>query len=534
MGSRNTSSGASSNPRDDETGENEPDLATVLAYLLRSGQIRLIQSEDSGIELLHAGSDSDDDTIECNPEVDLNPDTTKIDASELKQEMLRRDGLNHDGKPMTAYSIPAMLQQREIGRCRSHGRFSKADCSVISSNYLPNKIHMKTRYHHKAFCGSYSESGEVFLTACQDQNIRLYDTNKGGFHLFKSIRARDVGWSILDTAFSPDGNYIMYSSWSECIHICNVYGDHDVHDALDLQPGDTRFCAFSIQFSSDNKEILAGANDGCLYIYDRERNERTTKIDAHEDDINAVTFADGSSQILYSGGDDGLCKVWDRRMLHEANVQPVGTFAGHTDGIAYIDSKGDSRHLISNSKDQSIKLWDVRKCSSPDCVEASRRAVAQQHWDYRWQQVPRRSKRHTTIPGDTSLMTYRGHGVLQTLIRCHFSPEFTTGQKYIYTGCATGSVVIYDVLTGKMISKLQGQKACVRDVSWHPSDMNIMSTSWDGSVGKWEYSSKKYHDSSDSDEDDKNSDDDSDSDSVHLLSSLAGMSRRRPRVYLDI
>lgn len=28
--------------------------------------------------------------------------------------------------------------------------------------------------------------------------------------------ARDVGWSILDTAFSPDGRYVVYSSWSEC------------------------------------------------------------------------------------------------------------------------------------------------------------------------------------------------------------------------------------------------------------------------------------------------------------------------------
>ena len=33
------------------------------------------------------------------------------------------------------------------------------------------------------------------------------------------------------------------------------------------------------------------------------------QIDSHEDDINAVAFADDSSQILFSGGDDGLVKV---------------------------------------------------------------------------------------------------------------------------------------------------------------------------------------------------------------------------------
>jgi WD repeat-containing protein 23 len=41
------------------------------------------------------------------------------------------------------------------------------------------------------------------------------------------------------------------------------------------------------------------------------------------------------------------------------------------------------------------------------------------------------------LEGDTSVMTYRGHLVLQTQI----SPEFTTGQRYIYTGCAAGRVV---------------------------------------------------------------------------------------------
>jgi len=45
------------------------------------------------------------------------------------------------------------------------------------------------------------------------------------------------------------------------------------------------------------------------------------------------------------------------------------------------------------------------------------------------------------IAGDSSLMTYRGHTVLNTLIRSRFSPQFTTGQRYIYSGCASGAVV---------------------------------------------------------------------------------------------
>lgn len=36
---------------------------------------------------------------------------------------------------------------------------------------------------------------------------------------------------------------------------------------------------------------------------------------------------------------------------------------------------------------------------------------------------------HVKHPNDVSVCTYTGHAVLQTLIRCHFSPASTTGQR---------------------------------------------------------------------------------------------------------
>lgn len=76
--------------------------------------------------------------------------------------------------------------------------------------------------------------------------------------------------------------------------------------------------------------------------------------------------------------------------MREDDPKPVGALAGHQDGITFIDSKGDARYLISNSKDQTIKLWDIRRFSSREGMEASRQAATQQNWDYRWQQVPKK------------------------------------------------------------------------------------------------------------------------------------------------
>ena len=126
-----------------------------------------------------------------------------------------------------------------------------------------------------------------------------------------------------------------------------------------------------------------------MSLFYREVNRQTSKISAHQDDVNAVSFVDETTHLLASGGDDGLVMVWDRRSLRQDNPIPVGVLAGHSDGITYIDPKMDGRHLISNSKDQCIKLWDIRKFSSQTAIEQSKVVIADQKWDYRWQRVPR-------------------------------------------------------------------------------------------------------------------------------------------------
>jgi len=47
----------------------------------------------------------------------------------------------------------------------------------------------------------------------------------------------------------------------------------------------------------------------------------------------------------------------------------------------------DTRYLISNSKDQSIKLWDMRRFSNESTIEKSRTRSnnINNAWDYRYE-----------------------------------------------------------------------------------------------------------------------------------------------------
>lgn len=102
-------------------------------------------------------------------------------------------------------------------------------------------------------------------------------------------------------------------------------------------------------------------------------------------------------------------------------------------------------------------------------------------------------------PNDNSLVTFRGHRVLRTLIRCHFSPPGSTNSRYVYSGSEDGKVYVWNMdatLAGTVdvygatldtrphhrgYGGMMGGwnddedyshsrwKTCVRDASWHPN-----------------------------------------------------------------
>ena len=239
---------------------------------------------------------------------------------------------------------------------------------------------------------------------------------------------------------------------------------------------------------------MAGTSGPSVCVYDIERRQTIINIeDGHTEHVNAVCFGDSSSpHILYSGSDDTLVKVWDRRSLGDGRA--AGVFVGHTEGLTYVDSKGDGRYVLSNGKDQTMKLWDLRKMMSTENASKVNPHRYTTGFDYRFMNYP--ASKFAPHPHDCSLVTYRGHSVLKTLIRCHFSPPGSTNSRYVYSGSEDGSIYVYNIdatLAAKIdvneatrdsrprdldststyaLSDRADQsvwKTCVRDASWHPN-----------------------------------------------------------------
>ncbi|XP_029724812.1 DDB1- and CUL4-associated factor 11 [Aedes albopictus] len=468
-------------PLEGEETPHENHLVSILRQLISSGEIQILNNENFPTMSL--------------PVIKKRPNLEQLKKSAFYQSIKQASGYGADASsPSEKFSVLNMLAQRQSGLGAKGGPFIQSDKCKINNLFLPNRTERHiVNCNSKVFCGTFSRDGSQFISASQDNKIRIFDATSSQYRQVNQIEAKNVSWSVLDIDFSPDEEHFVYSTWADALFVSrmrNMESD-DIH-CLFLRPHCPKFGVFTVAYSNCGKQILAGANDGCLYTYDLVANRRVLMVPVAQEkhDVNAVGFLDESSNIFFSGTDNGLIRVWDQRCLNEANPESAGALIGHFDGITYIDSRNDGRYIISNSKDQSIKLWDLRVFSPADAESKIKNQVGFGHWDYRWDDVPRKFYNPVKpIDGDTSVMTYRGHRVQKSLIRAKFSPAATTGQRYIYTGCGTGRLIIYDALTGKIVQAIESHRDTVRDVAWHPHRPEVLTCSWDFHVNLQTYRS---------------------------------------------
>ncbi|KAI1116682.1 WD40-repeat-containing domain protein [Nemania sp. NC0429] len=408
------------------------------------------------------------------------------------------------------------ILDRELGiGGRSYRRMNQ---SVIAQSMIPRTdADTIINYDDNVYSGQFSADGNFFYACVKDFRVRMYDTsNPYNWRHYKTVAYPFGSWTLTDASLSPDNKWLAYTSIQN--KVCLAPTDpNDTGDPYTLsltEHGARRgnwsdsFGIWSIRFSGDGRELVAGTSARSIVVYDIESRRVLHHIEGHEDDVNAVCFADKSSpHILYSGSDDTTIKVWDRRSMGDG--REAGAFVGHIEGLTYIDSKDDGRYLLSNGKDQSMKLWDLKMMytSAQFREKNPRQHTPYSDFDYRWSKF--NDADWFPHPDDNSVVTFRGHKVLRTLIRCHFSPPGSTDSRYVYSGSHDGKVYIWNMdatLAGTIdVKKTTSNKppprayrqfydrrgvpswaTIVRDASWHPTAPFIAASSlngWDNAFG---------------------------------------------------
>lgn len=401
----------------------------------------------------------------------------------------------------TRKALARRILDRELGI--EHKRVNQ---DAMAQKMIPSsEADMLIHYQAPVYCGQFSEDGNFFYACVKDFKVRMYDTsNPYNWRYYKTVSYNWGQWTLTDAHLSPDNRWLAYTSLQSQV----AFAPTDPNDKgdpyqLDLGGGGARentawgwrsrnhFAIWSIRFSGDGRELIAGNNVSSIIVYDIESRQVLHNITGHDDDVNAVAFADPKDpHIIYSGSDDQVIKVWDRRSMGDG--REAGAFVGHCEGLTYIDSKGDGRYILSNGKDQTMKLWDLRMAMSTARYEELNPRQHTSHTDYDYRMDDYDLDDWFRHPNDNSVVTFRGHKVQGTLIRCHFSPPGSADSRYVYSGSHDGKIYVWNMdatiastidvgktthwagrVPGGGNRWRRGQpdrwNCCIREPYWHPN-----------------------------------------------------------------
>ena len=213
---------------DVETKQGGPDTAnlTDVSELLRK-YLRLLNSNGMNRNLFVGAEEGDkkgEDTLEAED------GQTPVTKGNL------HDSVHHDirlrtGNSVKSKVVPNMhscLRGREWGE-RGTSRSSRSVTRVlVGQRFLPDWMRTLHHYDSRVFCGQFSPQGDVFVVATQDRTLRFYHTHqaKGDWVFFREVYAQEVGWSILDVSYSPDSEFLVYSSWANKLQFCNIHSEY--------------------------------------------------------------------------------------------------------------------------------------------------------------------------------------------------------------------------------------------------------------------------------------------------------------------
>lgn len=168
--------------------------------------------------------------------------STILQTNEFYQNIKCGTGFGSDGtSPMAKWSLLDMINKRQNGTGAKNGAFTQPQRCKINNNYIPNYKKSLFSVEKKIFCGTFSPDGNHFVTASQgkivfdlfriesylfvpscipfhmlytDSVIRIHDSSTPQYKRVNEITAKNINWCILDVAFSPNGQYFAYSTWS--------------------------------------------------------------------------------------------------------------------------------------------------------------------------------------------------------------------------------------------------------------------------------------------------------------------------------
>jgi WD40 repeat protein/mono/diheme cytochrome c family protein len=290
-------------------------------------------------------------------------------------------------------------------------------------------------------------------------------------------------------AYSPDSKLLAVTGYHEVL-IHDANGGGLVARLVGLSER-----VESLAFSPDGKSLAVSGGDpgrfGEVQIWDIARRKLKLSVPVTFDTVYGVSWSRDGLKVAFGCADNTL------RAIDARNGQQVLFQGAHNDWVLDTVFSTDASHLVSVSRDMSMKLTEVATQRFVDNITSITPGALKGGL----MTVDRHPKKDELLAGgsDGQVKIYRMYrqqkrviGDDFNLIRAFesmpgriFRARYNAAGSRVIVGSSSeghGEVRIYDEATGKLVATLEGERGPVFAVAYRPDGKQVASAGFDGIV----------------------------------------------------
>ncbi|MGE0608450.1 MAG: WD40 repeat domain-containing protein [Pirellulales bacterium] len=308
-----------------------------------------------------------------------------------------------------------------------------------------------------------------------------------------------VGLPVISSlAWSPDGTMIAVAGYHEVL-LHSADGSQILARLVGLSER-----IQSLAFSPDGKRLaVTGGSPGRfgeVQIWDIEKRSLLTSKSVTYDTIYGASWSNDGTKVAFGCGDNTL------RVINAESGQQVLFGGAHSDWVLDTVFSSDDSHLISVSRDRSMKLTEVATQRFVDNITSITPGALKGGL----QTVARRPQKDELLIGgaDGIPKLYKTYREQARVIGDDFNKirefgglpgrinaaEFTADGNRLAVGSSsdgTGQVRVYNTDDAKLISQAEGEPGPIYALSFNPAGTQLAAGGFDGQVRLYEVETGK-------------------------------------------
>ena len=116
-------------------------------------------------------------------------------------------------------------------------------------------------------------------------------------------------------------------------------------------------------------ELAVGYSDNYIRVFDLKNYQLKYEWQAHANSVFCLAYS-GDSKILISGSRDARLKIWDAQGKYAQTAE----VAAHLYAINHLAFSPNGKHFVTCSLDKSIKVWDSNNLTLLKVIDKARHA----------------------------------------------------------------------------------------------------------------------------------------------------------------